>query len=526
MKLIYLELEEEITSVIDKVQRITDSEVTLVIPKGATLTQSIVNLKLLRKHAGMQGKAITIVTGDPVGVNLAKRAGLQAKHRVEHSDGEDVLGDEEEGSKPMAKAKSLKVKSYKEIEAGGVGIKKPVQTSSGKTKKHVAKSTSVSLVPRRRMLITIIIILIVLAIVGAAVYLYLPRAIINILLQTETITNDVSVKIEESVDTIDEKANVVPGIKYEVELSKEIERNATGEKDAGRKAQGTVTIYNYYQTTPRVIVPSRFQSADGKVFRSTESVTLPGYADTGGDNKTPGMVTVTVEADEPGEEYNVDPGKFTLPALPKEMQSEIYAESSTPMVGGSSKKVKVVTEEDLKKAEEELLNELRNQAVNEFPQEDLIIIPDGAAIETLEYTPKPAKDEEAEKFKLKIKAKLSFLAFNEDDMLAVTRDDVHEVLPSEQFLLGGEETEISYEIVDENINNGTIEVYYHARKSFARLVDKDQVKQEISGLGEAEIKALLSKKEAVADVTIDFWPFWVKKAPTNINRIFVDISLN
>ena len=91
MKLVYLELEEEITSVIDKVQRISDNEVTLVVPKGANLIQSIVNLKLLRKHAGMQGKDITIVTGDPVGVNLAKRAGLRAKQRVEPSDGEEAV---------------------------------------------------------------------------------------------------------------------------------------------------------------------------------------------------------------------------------------------------------------------------------------------------------------------------------------------------------------------------------------------------------------------------------------------------
>jgi len=516
MKLIYLESEEEITSVIDRVGSVSDKEITLVIPKGGNLIQSIVNLKLLRKHAEMEGKDVTIVTSDQVGVNLAKRAGLTAQRRV-------AQGDDEE-TEEVAEAKP-RIRSYKEIEKEGVGIKKPVKTSSGNQKKIKNKKGEVSLLPRHKILIIVLVILILLIAGGVFAYFYLPKAELAIALETETITNDVPIEVSSEVDAPDYEANVIPGEKYEVELSGDIEKEATEEKDIGRKAQGTITIYNTYQTTDRTIVPSRFQTSDGRVFRSIETVTLPGYSDTG-DNKEPGTVTVAVEADEPGEEYNIGPSDFTLPALPEELQSQIYAKSSAAMVGGSSKMATVVSEDDLKLAEEELVAELRKEAVAEFSREGYMIIPEGSKVETLEYKPDPAKGEEAEKFKLNLRLKLTFLAFREDDVLKAAEDDIEEVLPDDKYLVGSEETSISYEVVGESIDSGKISLYYHGSKSYARSLDKDFVKQEVAGLDASEISALITGKDSVGSVDVKFWPFWVKTAPSNPERVFVDISLD
>ena len=50
MKTLYLELDEEITSVIDKLTQIEDDEVILVAPIGAQLLSSLVNFKLLKRE--------------------------------------------------------------------------------------------------------------------------------------------------------------------------------------------------------------------------------------------------------------------------------------------------------------------------------------------------------------------------------------------------------------------------------------------------------------------------------------------
>ena len=73
---IYLEPDEEITSVVEKLKRSKSPVVGIVAPRNAVLLQSVVNLKLLKRQAAILKKEISLVTGDKIGQNLALRTGL------------------------------------------------------------------------------------------------------------------------------------------------------------------------------------------------------------------------------------------------------------------------------------------------------------------------------------------------------------------------------------------------------------------------------------------------------------------
>jgi len=75
-EILYLEPDEEITSVVDKLKGLEADSVGLVAPKGSSIVQSLVSLKLLQKQAEELGKEISIVTSDEVGQNLAGRINL------------------------------------------------------------------------------------------------------------------------------------------------------------------------------------------------------------------------------------------------------------------------------------------------------------------------------------------------------------------------------------------------------------------------------------------------------------------
>ncbi len=79
---LYLDLDDEITAVIDRLSSIEGDEVTLVVPKGAVVLQSAVNLKLLKKAAARYQKRLVIVTRDETGLSLASRAGIPTKASV------------------------------------------------------------------------------------------------------------------------------------------------------------------------------------------------------------------------------------------------------------------------------------------------------------------------------------------------------------------------------------------------------------------------------------------------------------
>jgi len=78
----YVDVDDEITSVIGRLRRESSDEVFLVVPKRAIIAQSLVNLKLLGKEAGKLKKNLIFVSPDPQTRKIAEKAGLSVKKYV------------------------------------------------------------------------------------------------------------------------------------------------------------------------------------------------------------------------------------------------------------------------------------------------------------------------------------------------------------------------------------------------------------------------------------------------------------
>ncbi len=76
MKAFYIEQDEEITSVIDRLRGSDAEENVFVVPLGSTLLQSAVNMRLLLQEAQKLEKAVCIVTTDENGRMLAEKVGI------------------------------------------------------------------------------------------------------------------------------------------------------------------------------------------------------------------------------------------------------------------------------------------------------------------------------------------------------------------------------------------------------------------------------------------------------------------
>ncbi len=96
---IYIDASEEITAVIERLKGSHEPIVALVVPRGATLTQSIVNLKLVKRAAQDAGKDVILVTTDKIGRNLATQVGLPVANSEKEigtvARGEAQAGDDE-----------------------------------------------------------------------------------------------------------------------------------------------------------------------------------------------------------------------------------------------------------------------------------------------------------------------------------------------------------------------------------------------------------------------------------------------
>ncbi|HVM73873.1 MAG TPA: hypothetical protein VMU13_03305 [Candidatus Paceibacterota bacterium] len=101
------------------------------------------------------------------------------------------------------------------------------------------------------------------------------------------------------------------------------------------KASGSITVYNAYSASSITLIKNtRFQTPSGLIFRTPDDIVIPGKH-----AGTPGSVTVTVEADQTGPQYNIGPvSRFTVPGLQSQaaLYAGVYAQSLGAMSGGAS----------------------------------------------------------------------------------------------------------------------------------------------------------------------------------------------
>src|SRR5690554_550298 len=80
---IYVDVDDEITNIIEKVKSSDKKIIALVLPKRATTLQSIVNMKLLKKAAQNNKKSIVLITSETALLPLAGAAGIHVAESLQ-----------------------------------------------------------------------------------------------------------------------------------------------------------------------------------------------------------------------------------------------------------------------------------------------------------------------------------------------------------------------------------------------------------------------------------------------------------
>ncbi len=78
-KNIFIEPNEEIVSIIDRLAQDKGKEIGLVIPRGAQVWQSSINLKLLKREADILGKDVTLIVTDSLEKEAAENVGFKVR---------------------------------------------------------------------------------------------------------------------------------------------------------------------------------------------------------------------------------------------------------------------------------------------------------------------------------------------------------------------------------------------------------------------------------------------------------------
>ena len=434
------------------------------------------------------------------------------------------------GEKPEKKKKGLfgfgggKKKEKKKEAPAQDSAESVSQGDDGEGKKEKKRAA----IRRINLVITLVLVIAIGAFLAAASFVF-PRVTITVEPARDLVLFEAKVTVDEDATDADLESMVLPGQIFEVESEKTQSFPATGQEERAEKASGIVTISNTFSSASQTLLATtRFEAADGKIFRIPEKVTIPGAKIEGG-KITASAVDIEVVADEAGEEFNIEPTTFTIPGFKGTDKFDGFqGESTEVFTGGAVGNVAVVTQEDFDTAQEmlqtsildEAQTELQSQIGNSFTIVDALI-----ESEILEVTTDRQVDEAGENFEMTVRARAKAFAFTEEHLRQIILSNLSERV-SEVKQLQQDSLEITYSEAEKDFAQGTANFSVNSQAHVKFSVDVDKLREAVAGKGasEPELRKAITDFPEIATIHVDKWPFWISSVPTNTEKIQVEVS--
>ncbi len=567
MAIVYLDVDDEITSAASRIRRSEDTAIGLVLPAGSRLGTSRINFRLLAHEARVNARNIGIVSPEASTRALAASAGLPVFASV--FEYEAARAAPAPASGPGAQSKPVPERGptppsestvtgapetaapaglpagAAAVVAGGLGGPGPVAAESGSPPPVAAPSGTPPVaapvftvrpaipvvggagrrgVPRTGLLVGVAIIALGALVVAVAGFLFLPSATIDLVVRPERLGPvDLVVTADPAATATDPRAAIVPAQRPMFELSASGTFPATGKRVVNVRASGRVT-FDSINTVGPVSVPrgTRLSTLPGEVFATTASVIVP-QARVAGEKISHGVASVDVQAVAAGPDGNVDAGSITQ--VPGFLQvQQVSVSNGAPTTGGVHEEFARVSQKDVDAALEQLTRELDNQLSAAL--RDPATVPAGRAVfeDTASRTdpvpsvdPATLLDQEIESFELGLTATGSVTAVDIDAVRALAEQRLRETIPPGDELVGDS---VQVDLGEPAVSGEAITFPVTAGAFVVPPVDAKQVRLAVSGRPVDEARRTLAE---YGDATITVWPGWVSSIPTYDFRVEVTV---
>ncbi len=532
MKKIFVNKNDSVPAVIEKIISSKENEITLHLSKGADLASHKNNLNLIKREASAGNKTVIIESSDDEIRTMAESLGIKAN--------DPLLGRSKKlVSDIIPREGSSETRIVPETKAGkGAEASPEISADKAAKAKRVAfglpkisvPSLNLSTITRPslgiRKPILVLTALIVFFVLGYVSLFVLPKAQIVLVFQKINWNFDGSLAVNSNTKGMIGSANqiTVPGESFVEKKNMTSGFPANGTKQIEKKATGKLTVYNAYSSSKQNLVKdTRFSTPDGKVFRLNASITIPG-AMIENAKIVPSSVEVAVTADKPGADYNIEATpKFRIPGFQGTPKYDgFYGESKEAMTGGFVGEVKVPTEADIAAGRDAvhkaLQDNLNTQISINLPKDIKILKNASEFVITKETIDETAGGDG--KFNITTYAELHMLGFKEEDLLSALGKVLAETNKSDLARL---DYALDYGESRLDFGSGKLMTSISFKSNWAYKFDAQVFRESARGKKETELKGLVLGLQGIKSGEVKLWPFYVTSAPTNENAIKVDV---
>jgi hypothetical protein len=261
----------------------------------------------------------------------------------------------------------------------------------------------------------VIIAFLVLVGLGAA-FVFVPKAKVDVFIDMQTMQKDSTIVADPSITAVDEANRKIPGTVVDAQVDGELKGAASGKKQVGEPAKGTVIVYNK-TNSPRTFNAGTIITVDNLQFTLDSNVQIASQSafDSG---ISFGKATVNATAVAIGPDGNLAAGKELN--IKDQSYDNYYAKVDQAFSGGVSKDVTVVTAEDQRKLLAQVSAELRTKAREQIQvklnEQGLKIIEEGLTEQIVSQVYSKKVGDQATDFTIEMVSKYKGTAYNETEL--------------------------------------------------------------------------------------------------------------
>lgn len=373
------------------------------------------------------------------------------------------------------------------------------------------------------VLILFAILAIGLSFLGA--YLFLVKAQVKIFVEPRVLEKESQVIADPSQKEVNEDKKIIPASIVETEISGTAKENASGQKEIGDPAKGTIVIYNKTNESKSVSKGTTVSSSSGLKFTLDNSVNIASQSATDS-GITFGKANTTVTAQAVGADGNLPSGsELTISNI---STSQISAKAEGNFSGGTSKKVTIVSSDDQNKLLAFLSSDLRKKAQQALQekQPDKKILEEALSEQITKKSFNKNVGDQATEVSLNLTAKYKGTTFDDKDLRLFVSKLVTTDVP-EGFELKLEDTETQADVSKLEKDGKLIFLALFKAKLFPKI-DTQNLKNQIKGKSVGETEKIIKEMDNILGSEVKIspsLPSFLQKLPILTRNINIEVGL-
>ncbi len=563
---IYIDIDDEITGVIDKVKNSKSKVVALVLPKRASVFQSIVNMKLLKRAADSSSKNLVLITTETglmplagaAGIHVAKTLSSKPEIPLAPSAAEDIeepldeatslpaaeeeppidptqsvgelAGDEPPSSKLTNEALDTVTLDNKEDEPSAKDAADDKETKS--KNKEAAKQAKKLKVPnfdrfRKYLLLgglgLIILIILFLILNGS-----LSKATINITTDATNVNANLNLNLSTTASSVSTSNGTIPAKLDQEQKTYSQQTSTTGQQNNGSKASGVVSMTAQYcngnfppSGGPPSIPAGTGLSSNGLTFiTQTETDFSSNNNYHNGCFDFPSTANTPIQAQAGGSSYN-NADSFSVAGY-----SNISVSVSQAVSGGTDNIVQVVNQNDINNAKAKITttdNTVKSDLESQLKGQGYYAIDATYSAGTPNVTSSANVGDVANTVTVTETVTYTMFGVKQNDLKTLVDNNVNsQIDTAKQSILDDGLSSANFSVNSQNTSGAQIALTTTAVAG--PQLNINSIKQQAAGKRVGDVKTELETDPDVTGVSVKLSPFWVTSVPHSASKITVDIA--